>query len=462
MKKYLLLLLALSCGYSLANSVSSFSDMANNKINLTPEQLAREPELLAQMLLSSLHRNDLKGVALLRPIYQKQAFQDPVLSLWIKAALARKEGDLSRAIDLYRRLISASPELFSARLQLAMALFDNKQYTAAEYQFDKLNTEVKLPLLQQTIAFYKGQLIRQEQWDIDGSLTYLNEPNINNSPKDNQVENWTFSTEKEKAQGFGYMLSADKKRLINDHFFALTVIQADGKYYWNNKKYNEFNAKIGFGGGFQNVKNTVKLTPFVEQAFYAGGERGSPQGTLHRYFNAVGVNFSVEHWLNSNWKTVLATEYSKLNYIDRNELDGNSAFAALSLFYLPNSKQYWMLGANYHRKSTRKKVYQYRRPAVRIAWGQEWGLGISTRLEMHYAWRHYYAPMREISDFAPSFYKVRQKNNEFGGSLSVWHRGIHLWGITPKITWNYHRVKSNNPLYQVNKNQILLTLTKTF
>ncbi len=130
---------------------------------------------------------------------------------------------------------------------------------------------------------------------------------------------------------------------------------------------------------------------------------------------------------------------------------------------MPNSQQFWFVGFDYYQKNTRLKAYAFERQGIRLGWGQEWPKGISTRLQTSYATRTYRAPSAEKNMiFAPSFFKVVQKNREYGVNFTIWHRSLHLLGITPKITWAYQKTTSNNPFSEYDRNRIYLTFSKTF
>ena len=91
------------------------------------------------------------------------------------------------------------------------------------------------------------------------------------------------------------------------------------------------------------------------------------------------------------------------------------------------------------------------KPPFRL--GQEWGWGISTRISLAYARRTYKGA---------DLFNIRQKNNEYQSAVTLWHRDLYFWGITPKITWSYQRVSSNHPFYSYDKNRIFLEMGKTF
>ncbi|STY59345.1 TPR repeat-containing protein NMB0313 precursor [Mannheimia haemolytica] len=96
-------------------------------------------------------------------------------------------------------------------MQLAVALFENRENEAAEAQFYKLQAN-KLPQeIANAVNSYLEAIGKQDQWSFQGGLTYLNNPNINNAPNAGTTYgNWT-APKKESAQGVGFHFEADKK-----------------------------------------------------------------------------------------------------------------------------------------------------------------------------------------------------------------------------------------------------------
>lgn len=427
------------------------------------EQLMYQPELLTHLLISSLQSNHQQAVILLLPVYQRLSQPNEFLLQWAKAVVAVTERDFSTAIRLYRGLISENPQLFTVRLQLAIALFGDKQYVAAQEQFEKLVASSPTEQFTRLIASYQELLKRQNYWEINGGFTYLNEDNINNAPKLGTRSGFWKSTEQpENAQGINYFFLASKKWALSRGFFTAFSLENHGKYYWDNKKYNEIQIRSGLGIGYQNHQYEISLTPFVEQSWYAGGPRGSIQGTLHRHSITLGSRVNSEIQLSPHWKINSIFEYAKLNYIQRKNLNGQSQYATMLLHYLPSGKQYWFGGIDLYRKTAQQKAAQYIRYSLKLGWGQEWPKGISSRLSVYYARRNYAAPLASPDAFLPKFYKEKQKNREYGISATIWHRGIHFWGITPKITWSYQRIKSNNLFDNYDRHQVFLNFNKTF
>jgi len=389
------------------------STSKENTLSITKEELVKRPDLIIRGLIPALLQNNVDAVALLFPLYRQQqpAQQDPFLLAWGEAMMATHQGDYASAVQQYRELFAKRPDILQLRYQLAHALFLNNDNEAAKDQFQKLRAEVNDTSSQQMIDQYLTAINQRDQWKINGGISFLNESNINNAPKaGTRIGAWK-AWEREQAHGLSYNVGAEKKWSLPNQFFAKLVLDGQGKYYWDNKKYNEFNARIGAGLGY------------------------------------------VTHWLNKSWQISTALEYGEQRYATRKHLNGNNYLWSNTLLFLPYSGQYWYIGADYNRENTRDLDNAYQRKNVRLGWVQEWPLGISSRLSVTYARRAYKGE---------DLLGIRQKNKEYQTNVTLWHRNVYFWGITPKITWSYQKNDSNHPFYRYDKNRIYLEMSKTF
>ncbi|MFC2363424.1 MAG: surface lipoprotein assembly modifier, partial [Haemophilus parainfluenzae] len=322
---------------------------------------------------------------------------------------------------------------------------------AAKDQFQKLRAEQVSPESIVMIDQYLSALNLRDQWKFQGGLSFLNESNINNAPKaGTRIGNWN-AWERESATGFSYFAEAEKKWSLSHNYFAQFSIEGRGKYYWDNKKYNEFNGRVGAGVGYQTARFEISLMPFTERRWYAGGASGNE--SMKQYSKNSGARLDLTYWLSEKWQISTALEYGEQRYTTRKHLNGNNYLWSNTLSYFPKSGQFWFVGADYNRENTRDEDNAYQRKNLRLGWGQEWGWGISTRVSLAYAHRTYKGA---------DLFNIRQKNNEYQSAVTLWHRDLYFWGITPKITWSYQRVSSNHPFYSYDKNRIFLEMGTTF
>ena len=438
---------------SLSSANPQVSDKRKDKhtLSITKEELSKHPDLIVRGLITAVSQNNGEAVQLLLPLYQNLSKQDPFLLEWANAINAREERRFSEAVTRYRTLFSQGSTILPLRYQLAQALFLNNDNEAAKDQFQKLRAEQVSPESIVMIDQYLSALNRRDQWKFRGGLSFLNESNINNAPKaSTRIGNWN-AWERESATGFSYFAEAEKKWSLSHNYFAQFSIEGRGKYYWDNKKYNEFNGRVGAGVGYQTARFEISLMPFTERRWYAGGASGNE--SMKQYSKNSGARLDLTYWLNEKWQISTALEYGEQRYNTRKHLNGNNYLWSNTLSYFPKSGQFWFVGADYNRENTRDEDNAYQRKNLRLGWGQEWGWGISTRVSLAYAHRTYKGA---------DLFNIRQKNNEYQSAVTLWHRDLYFWGITPKITWSYQRVSSNHPFYSYDKNRIFLEMGTTF
>lgn len=423
-------------------------------ITLSSQELMKQPQLLNSAMLTALVMNHADNVQFLLAMYEKLPAheQNAEILQWAKAVNAKSNRQYTEAIRLYRQLIAAHPEHQPIRFQLAVALFENRETQAAEAQFHKLQADKLPPQIANVVEHYLAAIGKQDEWHFQGGLTYLNDPNINNAPDAGTTYgNWT-APEKESAQGVGFYLGAEKKWSWGNGFFHEFRLNGNGKYYWNNKKYNEYSLRESLGIGYQNAKHKISVLPFLEQMWYAGASRQSE--STKRYSKSGGVNARWQYWVTPQWQAVLNYEYAEQRYTRRKHLNGNYHFVAPSIYFYPNSQQYWFAGANFNRTSTRDLDDSFIRRGLSVGWGQEWKNGLSTQLSVSYGRKQYRAAM--------PIFKITQRNREYGVQATLWHRAVHFWGITPRLTWQYNKVKSNHSFYTHDKHRIYVEFSHTF
>ena len=438
---------------SLSSANPQVSDKRKDKhtLSIAKEELSKHPDLIVRGLITAVLQNNGEAIQLLLPLYQNLPKQDPFLLEWANAINTREERRFSEAVTRYRTLFSQDSTILPLRYQLAQALFLNNDNEAAKDQFQKLRAEQVSSESIIMIDQYLSALNRRDQWKFRGGLSFLNESNINNAPKAGTlIGNWNV-WERESATGFSYFAEAEKKWSLLHNYFTQFSIEGSGKYYWDNKKYNEFNGRVGAGVGYQTARFEISLMPFIERRWYAGGSSGSE--SMKQYSKNSGARLDLTYWLNEKWQISTALEYGEQRYNTRKHLNGNNYLWSNTLSYFPKSGQFWFVGADYNRENTRDKDNAYQRKNLRLGWGQEWGWGISTRISLAYARRTYKGA---------DLFNIRQKNNEYQSAVTLWHRDLYFWGITPKITWSYQRVSSNHPFYSYDKNRIFLEMGKTF
>lgn len=425
------------------------------------EYLRKHPAELEATLSQLILRQDAQSLKELIPVYAQYPKRDDSLIDWGNAIIALKEGRINDAIQGYRKVNAVLPNIKSLRFQLAFALYQDKQYKAAKNELEKLRSVVTNQADIEGINKLINTIDNQDRWTYDFNLSFLDDKNLTNAPPvGTSIKDGTlvYRQPHEEGQGIGYSVGANKKWAIDDRYFTSLHLGAFGKNYWDNKKFNEVYGNIGAGVGYQNAMTEVELYPSFTQGWYGGGNnRKNGNDDLERYSENKAMNLSVNHWLNPKTLYQNFSQYGRVRYEGNDDVNNmNTSLFSNTLVYLPKQTRSFWGGLDYL-KADNTEGYDgdsYDRWGVRLGWSEAWGRGISTRLNLGYAQRNYDAPQ--------DFIDIKRENKEYDLGVSLWKRDFTLFKLTPRLTWNYHKVTSNSAFEEYSKNNVNLELTQTF
>lgn len=433
----------------------------NNIARYTGKQLLEQPQILERLFLEALINPNKAVLPTYIQIYQQVPEADQSLIDWAKAILQRDE-DLNKSVASYRQLISSFPENNFIRYQLAETLFYNQEYEAAKSQFERLRASSVAP---QDIAVFDrflNVINRKDDWNFSFSATFLNDKNLANSAEQGtRMElpdgrgTITYNSERQKGHGISFGLGADKRWGLSDGNYLALESSLYSRYYWDNKPYSDVNTHLGFGLGYSDARFSIQMTPYINKRWYGGGSTNGSDA-LKQYSNTYGASLLSSYWLAQSFKYSFYYNYGYEMYersIDKRNYNGANHLLTNSIMYLPSTTQYWALSLDLMKKYAADHTNSYNRVGTRLTWGQEWPLGLASSVTLGMAKRNY----REAS-----FLGIRQKNDEYSTSVSLWHKALHFRGFTPRITWTYNKTKSNIPIYTYDKNQTLIEVNKTF
>ncbi len=101
--------------------------------------------------------------------------------------IAMARGDYSAAIDAYRKIVDANPNLPRVRLELARVYFMNGDFQAAQFHFEFVRATPDLPLaVRENIDHYLTLIRMRKNWSLDFGLGIVPDSNINNTGTDNE------------------------------------------------------------------------------------------------------------------------------------------------------------------------------------------------------------------------------------------------------------------------------------
>lgn len=417
--------------------------------------LLAQPQLLNLLLDKSVLRNDFDGIGVLLPVYRKlpSSNRDPILLQLAESKLAMHQGRFGEAVAGLRNLIAEKPELNVIRMYLAIALFYDRQDLAAKDQFTKLLAQSDLPELEkQAINRFLDELRQRHRWQFSGGANYTYEPNINNAPTVKQQGNLDTRSQPESAHGVSYRLGAEKDWALPHGFTAKFSTDIHGKHYPAHKQYNDLLVNTAAGIGYRNARFDAEIMPFVSKRWWRGGKEESG---LKPYSESFGATLGISTRFDRRWRLNQYARIEKINHEHRFRFDGIRRQTGHTLIYQSNPRQAWFGGLDFQRETLHDPDNSNHQWTASLGWIQEWPKGFSTRTRAAWSKQTYHAPM-------PWPIQKTRKDRSLQLNLSVWHRNIHFWGITPRITWQHTRNKSNVFLYDYRKQNMFVEFSKTF
>ncbi len=421
-------------------------------VKLDVKTLAAYPSLLFKVLLQAVSAGNGEVVAQVFPYYERQSQTDPRLIQWSRALLASRERNFDESVRLYREIIAREPQNLAARLQLATALYQNYENEAALDQFDRVRAMPLPENVKVAVDMFIDAIHKRNQWRISGGVSYIRDNNVNNAPKSGTRLYGFRAWEPESARGLQYRLHVERRIPLQDGLYTKLILGTGGKQFFSNRKYSELSSTLGVALGMQTGRYDVSIGPFFERKWYAGGRDDSD--ALKRYSKTLGLGLEASYWLRPQWQWSAALQWGRECYDRYGYMDGNTLMLSNTLFYIRNAGQYWQLGVDYYRKGAHDPGQEYTLKSVRAGWNQDWPWGMSTALQISYGQRKYKGYRLFLAE--------KQKNHERAISLSLWHRGLHLAGFTPRLTYQYQAVRSNHAFYEFAKPRIFLELSRRF
>lgn len=421
----------------LKNKVEPIADQkqnTDNAITVTEESLLANPQLLQRTMESVLMQRNISHIKVVLPIYKKSEYADPVLIHYGQALIAHSEGDFKQAIGAYRSVLAKEPDLFPIRYGLATALYQNKQFGNALQQFEKLQATDKLPKpLQSSVTSAIKAIKRQEEWQFYANLYFRQEDNINGVPKTKRHGAWTINEKPQKATGIHLDLSASKHINLTNNFYLNPNISLNTDYFWDNKSYNYSVLQAGLGIGKQNTNLIVEVEPFAKKIFAFGNKP---------YSTTAGAKTYIKYQFSPQFNLSNTTSISYEKFDARKHLNGQRQFTNFTASYTPNAKQYWFVGANIFSSEAQGDDDSFISKGAYIGWGQEWYKGISSKVLLS---------VNHKNHKGVDLFNIKRKDKNYRAELSVWHRALHFYGLTPKLVLSWDKTDSNHFYYDDKK-----------
>ncbi len=417
-------------------------------------ELEEHPQFTAKLLNFAIRRNNPVLIKKVLHLYQDLPEADNILIDYAKGKLASLQGDYTTAIGYFKSILAKKPDMTPIRIELAIALFYDRQDTNAQKQFRKAQSAKDLPKeFNPIIEQYLAGIEQRNEWNFDVSFNYTQDKNINNVSDSRMVGNWRKpdSHLPQTAHGIEYSLGASKDFNVSGKHYIGFENYLSGATYWDNHRFDDLTNRTGLGYRYKSLKSNVSIMPFYKKNWNHDSD----------YNNwSAGVRVNASHWVSPRVNLATTGEYSKNHYPHDSDFNGNNKLLSGTLFFRRNPKQSFYFGVDTQSRRTNVKRFDSNAYSLRSGWIQEWDKGISSRLGLAYSHTRY--GDKAIYGGAIPLGKVRE-DDSFSANLSLWKRDWSVWGITPKLYLSWRKQDSNIPsLYSYTKKDVNVIFEKSF
>ncbi|UJF24680.1 surface lipoprotein assembly modifier [Suttonella sp. R2A3] len=378
---------------SIADS-SQQSPTQNNATSINEQDIRNNLPLAEELINQALRQQQWPLLTALLAIYPQIQGYDPVLLDYAQGALHRQEGRQKSAITAYRRIIAKAPELSNVRLDLAIMLYEDKQFAAAKDQFQRLRANEISEEMRAIANVHLERIERQSRWQSNVNIEYLHNNNINNASPVRVLSNGARKNDEsmpKSGTGLRYFIGAERNFNIAGNHYAHLNLDFSDTYYHKQADYREQTFHLSAGYQYQTIDQWFKISPFIERN-RLGGEF---------YSTLSGASLEYGAWITPHQQWIGRYTLTHKNYDDDTNarFAGNSQELSLTSAYLFSASSIIYGGVDLLYDDLQAKEASSWRYGVRLGWSQEWSGGLSTNANLRYAQRNFLEKTRPIHCF---------------------------------------------------------------
>ena len=376
---------------------------------------------------------------------------------FLLAQIASRKNDFDTAIDIYKKILNAQPNLARVRFDLAVCYMKIGQWSRADYHLRLAMSGKDLPNNIKNLMNYYRYIIRQNKnWNIWFNFGAAPDNNINSSVGGEECVMTMFGKmcrqlpDPVSAIGFNFSGGGDYEFKLSDQWRW----KSNTDIYTN--VYNQHNFDdlyLSFGTGLRYIwsRGDVGLTTIGARRWYGWEE----------YNWSLGAKLDTNYDFNRKLSGSLHFRFMNNFYDDFGEhLDGQTYSATARLFYSLNSSMYLSLRSGIERETTKISLYSNWRPSAAIGFGAELPYGIHIYLEPSIYMAFYDAPRWTIQN--DKFSQIIEHSYTTRYAISISNNKLDIWGFVPTLTFSYTKRESNIWQREYNKTAIEFSMQQRF
>lgn len=421
---------------SLIHSASANEPATVDMLRLTEKELLADITLFNEVISQAVDRNDVNGLQILLPVYATVSDKDEILYLYAQAVIQEQQ-DIRQAIHHYQQILHQNPELTPIRVRLILAYLANHQIRLAQDEFSIAKQDDNLP--SNVLNSLTQQFKELNQTKTRFAMRYLDDDNVNNAPSTSQYQDWQLP-KAESAHGIGYSANISKNHYLKDHLSLEVGASVHGKYYWDNKAYNDVTAEISPSLSYQSFDEQFGLGIYQQVRHFGNNP----------YSTTQGLRLSAHKLIGSSHRGGIEIDIANKKHKTRTFLDGTSHMATLSLNH--RSSPYYYLGIHFIKDDVNDMSESHQQGTIFAGLDKLWG-NIGTGHQISVGRRSY----QDID-----FFGIKRDDLRYQTEHRIWHQKLAYKGYYPSLHLRFERIDSNHFAHDTKNTQLFLSINRKF
>jgi tetratricopeptide (TPR) repeat protein len=419
-------------------------------VELTPPQIVKA----AKVLIDEGKLSEAKILLTAVPFADEELETE---RLFLLGMAYRGEGKFDEAIEVFRLILDAQPDLPRVRLELAATYMAQGSWYRADYHMRLAGASKDLPEgVANSIKKFLYIIRQNKNWNAWFNFGLAPDNNLNGSEGGEECIATIFGLlcrqlpDPEKATGFN--------------------LSAGGNYEY------KFNRSWGLKNDFAVFSNTYDKSKYDDLYIMASTGpryvwgRGDIWAAITAgkrylghdpYSSSIGAKIDANYDFTNRVSGGLYLKYTPTRYDDYGDMmEGDTKGATVRLTYMFGASMYATLRAGIEKETAKDEVYSNLRRTYGIGFGAELPAGFRIYIEPSILFTDYDGERWVVKDYG--FAQVREEDKTRRYTLSVSNSKIDIWGFTPQITYSYADRSSNIWQKEYSKNAVEFSMQQRF
>ncbi len=373
-----------------------------------------------------------------------------VYGAFVDARLEEASGRLTRARDAYRKILAARPGLARVQLHLARTLAQLEDHEGARVHFESVlgAPDIAAPLADRVRQDARA-LEGAKRWSAQGYVTLAPTTNMTSGTSQERVTigqlDFTPAKSGQRKSGLGALYGADLAYAapLSDDWGWLATLSTLHRDH-THRTFDDRSVRAASGLRYLLPAGVATLEMAGQRRWFGGADylyAFGPQATARLFVGQRNrLTFSA---------SAMAQRYDEEDYRNGHRLAFNASFDRFT-----RQGQFLRLGASVERERARNDHLAFHELGGLVGYNLELPMGMTIYPEASYARRDYEGDFPLMS--AP------RRDRRFMGSMTFVKKDFTFGGLAPRLQVTYTDNRSNVKLFQYDRLDFNLTLTRSF